>query len=289
LETLGKQYDSLQEVTYSSVIQEFSEMLKKNPYDIESYLTRSYLLNSISEDDILSTANDIVVALELSEDIEEFLLKSAISKLKASDFFGCIVDTNALAQVNSSLGLAFLLRGIAKKNLEIYESAIEDFSIALVCNNTDNAEVFFQRALCHLHKRNFSLALTDFHQARALNSHASLVYILLGDTHFILGNNDDAIRYYTVGISYDPDNIEPYFGRARIYFRTGQFEESIREYSNILGIKLLESRAYFERGLVYYEIGNEEEAHQNWKYARELGNKFVYKFLDTQDISHPNS
>ena len=70
---------------------------------------------------------------------------------------------------------------------------------------------------------------------------------------------DNAVHFYTI---YIEDNKSPnaFFNRGLSYYKLGDFENAIADYSKVLEIELDDHEALYNRGLAYFEIGDFENA-----------------------------
>ena len=96
-------------------------------------------------------------------------------------------------------------------------------------------------------------------------------------------NNDTgvhtAIEHFSKAIELYPDCIEAYLWRAKIYFRTGDFDKAIEGYTKAIELDPDYDDAYFMRGQAYSKTGHDACAKQDFMRATELGNPYAHDCL----------
>lgn len=89
-------------------------------------------------------------------------------------------------------------------------------------DNDRNAH-YFAREL--MYKGRFKSAIEQFERHIAMNkwpTEASQSMIFIGDCHIYLGNEENAISWYTIAYNKEPNRREPFMKLAEMYYRKGQ-------------------------------------------------------------------
>ncbi|MCK5794923.1 MAG: tetratricopeptide repeat protein, partial [Anaerolineales bacterium] len=86
----------------------------------------------------------------------------------------------------------------------------------------------------------------------------------IGVAYAFLGEDDKALALLHQAVELDPALLEAYRTRAAIYFRTGDLNRSIDDYSWIVESDPGDVEARFQRGVAYFDLGSLEEAIEDW-------------------------
>jgi len=94
-------------------------------------------------------------------------------------------------QVESIRPDVYLARGIAHRNLENYETAIQDLSIALDLS-PDNINALYHRGYAHYKTGNFGKAIDDFQSVTELDKKNAYAFYNLGMAYYKTDNKQNA-------------------------------------------------------------------------------------------------
>lgn len=173
------------------------------------------------------------------------------------------------------------------------------------CNNSDNSDLFIQKAIGEIESKNYTKAFEYLNKAIELDSVNSVAYYLRSQVLDLqgiskdsvckdllksaeLGNNEAKQAYnqycykmpknqyeqllieFSNYIKIHPNKFEGYYDRANLKFDFGLFEEAILDYDKTL--ELIEYPvAYYNRGLCYLKLNNKDKARPDIEKAIELG------------------
>ena len=91
----------------------------------------------------------------------------------------------------------------------------------------------------------------------------ALSYLNLGRQAFHDGEIDEAIRYFSYGIGFQPvGNVlnDLYQERAAVYYNKGDFNSATGDYNEVISLNRDDARAYYWRGRARYELGQYAQA-----------------------------
>jgi tetratricopeptide (TPR) repeat protein len=139
-------------------------------------------------------------------------------KLKKYDL--AIADLNRAESLNQEYYLIYNLRGSLYADKKNYAQAIKDFSKSLALNPKNYSD-FISRSMCYLRIDKPDLALADAKKAIALAPNNSDAYLHAGIACFNSNQFNTAIKYYTQGLSKNPEDGRLYYGRSAAYKELG--------------------------------------------------------------------
>jgi tetratricopeptide (TPR) repeat protein len=87
-----------------------------------------------------------------------------------------------------------------------------------------------------------------------------LPYSLRGTAYYKRGQHENAISDFSNAISLNQGQANVYFQRGLCYLEIKKYNEAIRDFSSAIGIKPAYADAYYNRGVVYNDTGLFDEA-----------------------------
>lgn len=154
-------------------------------------------------------------------------------------------------------------RGIAKALLHEYESAIEDFNLAIKLDPNNLLIYYNNRGAVNYRKEKYNSAISDYSKAIKTNSNnvnASIVYTNRGIAYVEKKEFDKAIRDYSKSIEIFNEREWFYICRGMAYTEKGEYDKAIEDYE--VALKKYDKRVWTNvcMGNAYFLIGEEENA-----------------------------
>jgi tetratricopeptide (TPR) repeat protein len=70
----------------------------------------------------------------------------------------------------------------------------------------------------------------------------------------------------------DPGDTHAYYNRGKTYYKKGQYDQAIKEYTKTIELNPTLAEAYDDRGLTYFDkLGDKKRGCTDWKLACDLG------------------
>jgi protein O-mannosyl-transferase len=170
-------------------------------------------------------------------------------------------------------------RGSAKKAVEDFHGAIEDFSRAIELK-PDYKHAIYNRGTAKKDIDDLKGALEDFNLALLLDPNFSQAYHNRGIVHDNLGHLEKAIDDYTKAIELKITDIKPYINRGVAYGKTGKFNRAIEDFNKALELEQNNPDAYSNRGLANNHLGNHKEAIIDFNIAIKLRPDFTDAYFN---------
>jgi chromosome segregation ATPase len=118
---------------------------------------------------------------------------------------------------------------------------------------------------------NFLLTLGD---ALEKDKSSATSHTLIGYTHYIKGDLDQAEDAYTDAINESPRFIDPYVLRAELREDKSNYNGALKDYNQVVYLDSTKAEAYYKQGvLLYYFLNEPDEGCESWKMAFKLGVK----------------
>ncbi len=95
-------------------------------------------------------------------------------------------------------------------------------------------------------------------------------YHRLGNTHYRLGQFEDAVEHYSMAIEIDPGMVESYYNRALARARLGEYETAIADASHVIELRAAHHDGYYLRGRVLELQLDDTAAIEDFERAVEL-------------------
>jgi len=139
----------------------------------------------------------------------------------------------------------FLESGIIKHEKQDFKGAIKDYSKAIKADKK-NKEAYFNRGICELALKDFKTAMSDFNKT----------------------------------IKLDPKFIKAYYSRATVFVSQKKYVEALPDLDKTVELNATFPNALTLRGQIRAQTGNKEGACEDFKKAKENGDKQADKYLN---------
>ncbi|WP_286032707.1 tetratricopeptide repeat protein [Brachyspira pilosicoli] len=178
--------------------------------------------------------------------------------------------------------MAYNNRGTAKKDLGLYEEAIEDYDKAIELN-PNYPDTHYNIGIAKSNLGLYEEAIKDFNKAIGLNPNYSKAYNNRGNARSNLKQYKEAIEDYDKAIELNANYSNTYDNMRLSKTDLGLYEEAIKEYDKDIELNTNYSKYYFNRALPKQLLANitENEREKN-KLVEEAYNDFIksYKLAD---------
>ena len=251
--------DLINEHAYS-LIESFTNVLKHNPRDIETFYNRAFVFQSKPKPDYKQALADYTRVIELNPDLAEAYYNrgNTYRKMSPPDYDRAISDYDRAIGLKSDLAEAYYSRGItyATKPDPDYDKAILDYDRAIEWNS-DYARAYNNRGTAYATKPDpdYKRAILDYDLAIGLNPNYAKAYFNRGLAYYDKPNPDyaQAISDYTRAIMLDPNYSGAYNNRGLTYFNKPHpdYAQAISDYDRAIELNPELAEAYRNRGLVY--------------------------------------
>ena len=246
-----------------ALIKSFTETLKHNPQDTETYYNRAFVYQSKANPDYKMALRDYGRAIELDPDyVEAYNNRGKVySEISPPDYKMALMDYGRAIELNPDYAEAYNNRGAThvKKTDPDYDAAILDYNRAIELNPS-YAEAYNNRGATHVKKTDpdYDAAISDYNRAIELNPHYAEAYSNRGNAYREKPNPDyaKAILDCSRAIELNPDYAEAYNNRGKVYSEISppDYEKALMDYGRAIELNPGYAGVYNNRGNVYSEM-----------------------------------
>lgn len=183
---------------------------------------------------------------ETRQGLTEAYLHRGVAYHLSRDDDRAIADQNAAVRLDPQNPLPFVRRADVYQRKGLYEKHLEAAVHARAAGHSpsiDAGREWFERAL------------DDYERAIRLKPDAN-VFIRHGNTHFYMGEYDDAIADFSEAIRLDPANAEALVNRAGVRnYALGDHERAIADYDTVIRLDPSWPLVFTARAFAYVGVG----------------------------------
>ncbi|MDI9338308.1 MAG: tetratricopeptide repeat protein [Alphaproteobacteria bacterium] len=152
---------------------------------------------------------------------------------------------------------------IAFGNIELkkYHQAIDYINVALSKTPPLYIDPFYvtlldKKAQCYININMLPKAIEIYLKLIDNLPFNASYYLQLAKSNFSLKNYADAIKFYTIVIKADTNNLEAIFQRGVAYFETNRYEQCIQDFKYILALNDQDMLPFYYLGQSYAKLNN---------------------------------
>ena len=123
---------------------------------------------------------------------------------------------------------ALYYRGISYGLMGQTDQAIADFTGALETEK-GNIELWIARSRAYYQKQLYDQAMLDLAEAIKLQPDNPVAHDMMGRNHFMLGNYELAIGFFSKAIDLNPNYYNAFINRATTYYRDNKLTEAMKD------------------------------------------------------------
>lgn len=199
---------------FSGAIVDYSKIILVKP-DADSYYNRGNSRYSLKNYE--GAKADYEKAFELDPNFLDALYSLAYVKYDLGDFEGTIKDVTKLITMTPTETKTYFLRALAYTALEKPILALNDYSLAILAN--PDSESYYKRGAFLLDINYYEKASIDLSIALKLNENNNFAYFYRGASSMLLGNYTNAITDFNTTLRYDALDFDALLGLALSYYK----------------------------------------------------------------------
>jgi tetratricopeptide (TPR) repeat protein len=167
---------------------------------------------------------------------------------------------------------------VAKKELELSSEEVakheEDKQLMneRIQELTNDTEDDILKGIEEAKNGQFENFITTLNVVLEKDKSSATSHTLIGYTHYIQGDLDQAEDAYTSAINESPRVITPYVLRAELREDRDNYNGALKDYNQVVYLDSTKGDAYFKQGLLlYYFFNEQDEGCKSWEMAFKLG------------------
>jgi len=208
------------------------------------------------------------------------------------DFRRALEYYNQALKINSQFGAAYL--GLARARLMQDQNADITILLAEAIKRDPNfGEIYLERAMYYLDRKQPDLALADLETAEKLMKGSPLVYYHLARAYLALGRPTEAQAAAEEAKDADPTLLPVYYLLGEIYLAQGDSTQAIIALDTYTNYQTRDAAAFSLLGQVYYQIEEYELASEALNRAISLDSSqravYLYRGLCYVELGKPEA
>ena len=118
-------------------------------------------------------------------------------------------------------------------------------------------------------------SLTLWTHELEIHPDAMLAYALRGGAYADSGDNQQAVKNYTMAMELNPGFSKAYNNRGKAYYALGNYQQAVKDLTKAIELNPEAVKGYHNRGKAYYALGNYQQAVKDLTKAIELNPRAV--------------
>ncbi|WP_341525020.1 tetratricopeptide repeat protein [Nostoc sp. UHCC 0302] len=189
----------------------------------------------------------------------KLLLKLGSLQLAGQDYTKAIASYDQALKIKPDNHRACNNRGIALRNLELYEQAVASYDQALKIK-PDYHQAWNNRGIALFNLERYEQAVASYDQALKIKPDYHQAWHNQGISLDDLGRYEQAVASYDQALKIKPDDHHAWYNRGAALLKLGRFEAAIASYDQALKFKPDFHEAWNWRGTALLKLGRLEEA-----------------------------
>jgi len=170
-------------------------------------------------------------------------------------------------------------RGEAKRKLEDYRGAIQDYNKAIERKPSNEELYYHNRGIAKGQLGDYRGSIQDFNKAIEIEPDNAQAFFNRGYTKSKLEDYRGAIQDYNKAIELNPLYSDAYHNRGSAKRQLEDYRGSIQDFNKAIEINPLFASSYLLRGVSKYALGDKAGACLDWSKAGELGDSDAYVMI----------
>ncbi|MEA5528401.1 tetratricopeptide repeat protein [Dolichospermum sp. UHCC 0684] len=206
---------------------------------------------------------------------KEFL-KQGNDKFDKGDYQGAINTLTEAIRLDSKFAEAYSRRGVAYRNIENNQKAIDDLqkSVKLFATQGNNSASKHDQGRIRDYLKDYQGAIALYNESISLDPHDARTYQNRGNARYKLGDKQAAIADYTQAIKINPNFAIAYKNRGDVHYKLGDKQAATADFNQAIKINPNDYEAYEKRGYIHYELGDKQAAIADYTQAIKINPKY---------------
>ena len=179
----------------------------------------------------------------------------AVAKINLEDYQGAEQDCSLALERNPFLVRAYHCRGVARINQAKYKEAIEDFDKGLEFD-TENKVLLLCKGISYLQGKDMDAAIADFSSAIEKHPKFTDAYLNRGRAYLDKEDTLSALGDFEKALRLDKFNPDAYASRGIIFYLQKNYQDALADYNEAIRLEPRRPGYYINRGLVRYYLND---------------------------------
>lgn len=185
---------------------------------------------------------------------EPYFLR-AVAKINLEDYQGAEEDCSLALERNPFMINAYECRGIARINQKKYAEAIADFDKGLEFD-PGNRRLLLYKGISYRQEEKYDLAIAEL--TAAIEKHSKYIdaYLNRGQAHLANGDTTASLSDFEKAIALDKYRPDSYAARGIVRYTKGDYQAALDDYNEAIRMKPDQAGYYINRGLIRYHLND---------------------------------
>ena len=193
-----------------------------------------------------------------------------VAKFNLEDFNGAESDASLALERNPFITDAYVLRGMSRQNLGRAKEAIEDYDKALSMQ-PDNWDLNFKRALAQESIKDYDGAMASYSDIIKRQSSFDAAYIGRARLNLTLKDTISALDDINKAININPNSVNAYIIRADISInQQHNYKEALADMNKAIKLQPRQIGLFINRAFLRYKLDDYFGAMSDYDYALQL-------------------
>jgi tetratricopeptide (TPR) repeat protein len=148
-----------------------------------------------------------------------------------------------------------------------------------IAADPDNADLFNQRAIIYLDRKDITKALEDINKAITINPKNSLYLRTLSDVFFASGKIKDCEKTLHKAVEINHDDDEAVLKLAELYFYVKDYKKTFEYADQAQKINKLNAKVDFIKGMAYKDMGDTAKAVKCFQMTVEKDQEYYHAYM----------
>lgn len=199
----------------------------------------------------------------------------ALAKLNLDDYQGAETDCSLAIDRNPFVADVYQIRGLARIKQSKYDGAIEDYT-KMLSYDPENIGAWHNLALCKLSKDDYTGADKDLSTLLSLSPQYTQAFLMKADVALKQKDTVRAMTNYELALNIDKYDPDIWSSRAAIKLQQGKYKDAEADYDQAIHLRTKNSGDFINRALARFHQTNLRGAMDDYDVALDVDpNNFI--------------
>ena len=262
----GKEF--IEAKNYKDAIEQFSKAIALAPKEADYYMLRA---KAYEKNNNLSSAyDDVIRALAFDKDVDNYF-EAGLLAFSLKRYDDALTHLDKVLEMKKSRNDAFEFKVRCFIAKQAYKDALPISEAAL--KNKETAANFYLNAVIWDNLGDFEKAQEAYTKAIKEDKKYETAYVALANLQTRNSKIDDASKNISSLIQINPNNIDAYIERSRIFVKKMDFPSAINDISKAIIMRPEDDQLYFIRGQYYQQFTQHQNAINDFNKVLMINNK----------------
>lgn len=269
---------SYEEKAYTEAINFLQLSIAENQTFSDAYFLLAVIYSeNNNKQQAIKTLNDYILQSEYKDTAYYLIAKIYYEDKQYED---AIMNLTKVIEIQPNFAHAFNDRGSAKRMLEKYDEAIDDYSMAIVIDK--KAIYYNNRGSVKMKIEKYKEAIDDYSAAIVLDSNYFIALNNRGVAKIEIKDYKGAITDFTLCLEKQKDYYSAISNRGIAYYKSKRYKEAIADFDTLIAVNPSDGTSYLHRANTKEMIRDKEGACQDWQKAADLGIDVAKNYVKNQ-------